>query len=134
MQLHTAGLIVIKDKKLLLAFSKNKQAFYLPGGKVDAGETAVQALLREIKEELNIELEEKKLQYYTHVTAAAYGETNGIIMEQDCFLYKPSIQPQAAAEIEALQYFDVLSYSLQPVQVPGVVMIIQLLKKEGLLN
>ena len=28
-----------------------------------------------------LELEEKELQYYTHVTAAAYGETKGIIME-----------------------------------------------------
>ena len=45
----------IKDKKLLLAFSKNKQCFYLPGGKIDTGETAKQALCREIGEELNIE-------------------------------------------------------------------------------
>jgi hypothetical protein len=33
MQLQTAGLVVIKNRKLLLAFSKNKQAFYLPGAK-----------------------------------------------------------------------------------------------------
>jgi len=39
--LITAGLIVIKDKQLLLAFSNNKQAFYLPGGKADPGETTV---------------------------------------------------------------------------------------------
>src|SRR5204863_278305 len=33
--LPCAGLIYIEDKKLLLAFSKNKQCFYLPGGKLD---------------------------------------------------------------------------------------------------
>ena len=55
MQLQTAGLVVIKNRKLLLAFSKNKQAWYLPGGKTDLGETAQDALLREIKEELDID-------------------------------------------------------------------------------
>ena len=61
MQLHTAGLIAIKDKKLLLAFSKNKQCFYLPGGKVDDTETAKQALCREIEEELNVHITEAGL-------------------------------------------------------------------------
>jgi len=32
--MQTAGLVVIKNRKLLLAFSNNKQAYYLPGGKV----------------------------------------------------------------------------------------------------
>lgn len=36
--LPTAGLIVIKDNKLLLAYSNNKKAWYLPGGKIDLGE------------------------------------------------------------------------------------------------
>ena len=30
---------MIRDKKLLLAFSNNKHAFYLPGGKTNDGET-----------------------------------------------------------------------------------------------
>jgi hypothetical protein len=31
--LPCSGLLHIKDRKLLLAFSRNKQCFYLPGGK-----------------------------------------------------------------------------------------------------
>ena len=65
MQLHTAGLISIKDKKLLLAFSNYKQCFYLPGGKIDDKETAKQALCREIEEELNVQVTETGLQYYS---------------------------------------------------------------------
>ena len=85
--LTTAGLIVIKDRKLLLAFSNNKQAFYLPGGKTDQGESTENALRREVSEELDITLDPEKIHYYTHITAPAFGELDGIIMEQDCFLY-----------------------------------------------
>ena len=54
--LHTAGLVVIQENKLLLAFSNNKKAWYLPGGKIDAGETPVEALQREIQEELGSQI------------------------------------------------------------------------------
>ena len=134
MQLQTAGLVVIKNRKLLLAFSKNKQAFYLPGGKTDGGETTKQGLVREINEELNILLHEEDLKYYTHITAAAFGETNGVIMEQDCFLCELREAPIPAAEIGALEYFTADSYSHQPSQVPGVVMILQLLKMDGIID
>lgn len=131
MQLATAGLLLIKDRKLLLAFSKNKQCYYLPGGKVDAGETAKQALCREIAEELNIALREEELEYYTHITAPAYGEANGIIMEQDCFFTSSVAEPVAAAEIGGLHYFSLEEYLQEPVTAPGAVMILELLKREG---
>ena len=88
MTLLTAGLLIIKERRLLLAYSTNKQCFYLPGGKVDAGETPEQALCREIREELNIDLIPTDLSYFTHISAPAYGETPGIIMEQDCYFLK----------------------------------------------
>src|SRR5450432_3762337 len=122
MQLLTAGLLVIKNKKLLLAFSKNKQCFYLPGGKIDKEETAKQALCREIAEELNVQLGENDLDYYTHITAFAYGETTGIMMEQDCFLLNREIYPVAAAEIAELRYFSLEEYLQQTCQAPGAVM------------
>ena len=100
LQLLTAGLPAIKDKKLLPTFSKNKECFYLPGGKFDAGETSKQALIREIAEELNVQLAETDLEYYTPIAVPAYGETAGIVIEQDCFLLLPEIEPQAAAEID----------------------------------
>ncbi|WP_293947143.1 MULTISPECIES: NUDIX domain-containing protein [unclassified Sphingobacterium] len=46
--LPTAGLISIVDHKILLAYSNNKKAWYLPGGKIDAGEDSLQSLRREI--------------------------------------------------------------------------------------
>eukprot|EP01132_Coremiostelium_polycephalum_P004140 gene4140-5180_t len=134
--LPTAGLIIIENKKLLLAFSKNKNAYYLPGGKIDDGESSEQALIREIKEELNIDLDESKLQKYHHITALAYGESPPLRMEQDCYLYtlqdhqKP-IQP--SNEISDVQYFNLKEYQNQPVQVEGVIIAFNLLIKDGYL-
>ena len=134
MQLHTAGLLVIKNKKILLAFSKNKQCFYLPGGKVDNNETAKQAICREIAEELNVALTESDLIYYTHITAPAYGEVPGIIMEQDCFLLRTEINPVAAAEIGELHYFSLKEYLQQINKAPGALMILQQLTVTGLIE
>ena len=132
--MQTAGLLVIKNRKLLLAFSKNKQCFYLPGGKIDAGETAQQALCREIEEELNVSLSEDQLEFYSHISAPAYGETKGIIMEQDCFLLDHEIHPKAAAEIGELRYFSLQEYLLQANTAPGAVMILQQLTEHGLID
>jgi len=132
--LPCAGLLHIKNRKLLLAFSRNKQCFYLPGGKIDAGESASQALCREIREELNIPLAEIDLRYYTHITAPAYGEEKGIIMEQDCYLLDKEVNPQASAEIGELKYFTVTEYKMQPVIAPGALLVLEQLKKAGLID
>jgi 8-oxo-dGTP pyrophosphatase MutT (NUDIX family) len=134
MQLETAGLLLIQNRKLLLAFSNNKQCFYLPGGKIDNGETATTALCREIKEELNISLKEDELEYYSHISAPAYGEKNGVIMEQDCFLINKKVTPVAAAEIGAIKYFSVEEYLQEINKAPGAVMILKKLQADNLID
>lgn len=134
MHLATAGLLVIQNRKLLLAYSKNKQCFYLPGGKIDNGESATTALCREIEEEMNVAIHEDELKYYTHVTASAYGEEHGTIMEQDCFLLNKEIFPAASAEIGELRFFSSEEYLLEKNKAPGAVMILQQLKADSLID
>jgi 8-oxo-dGTP pyrophosphatase MutT (NUDIX family) len=134
MHLPSAGLLIIKERKLLLAFSKNKQCFYLPGGKIDEGERAKQALCREIGEELNITLDENDLEYYTHISAPAYGEMNGVIMEQDCFLLNKIVNPIAAAEIGELKYFTLKEYLVQTQTAPGAINFLEILKADNLVD
>jgi 8-oxo-dGTP diphosphatase len=46
--------IRLEDGKVLSTRSRGKEAYYIPGGKREPGETDVQALVREIREELDV--------------------------------------------------------------------------------
>ena len=133
MKLLTAGLVVTKNNQLLLAYSSNKNAWYLPGGKVDKGETSREALIREIHEELNIDLQPDKIEKYKHISAPAYGESPELIMEQDTFRYDLTEKIQPSHEIVAVKYFDLEIYKQESAQVPGVLMIFKLLKEDGII-
>ena len=132
--LPCAGLIYIENRKLLLAFSKNKQCFYLPGGKIDEDESAAAALCREIAEELNIYLQQDELEFYAHISAPPYGEKNGVIMEQDCFLADKTVEPEASAEIGELRYFTLKEYLAETNKAPGALMVLELLKEDNLVD
>ncbi len=132
-QLPTAGLLVIENNKLLLTFNKNKKAWYLPGGKIDEGENSKSALIREIKEELSLDLVKEDLNFYCHITAEAYGELN-LLMEQDCFLYDLNEEIIPTNEIEAYNYFTFEEYLQEEIQVIGVIKVFDKLTKDHLLN
>ncbi|MBS1579162.1 MAG: NUDIX domain-containing protein [Bacteroidetes bacterium] len=131
--LHTSGLVLINKNKVLLALSKNKNAFYLPGGKVNKNENAKQALIREIEEELSCVLKDDRLKFYKHITAPAFGENANIIMEQDCFFYNEELNIVPSAEIEKTEWFSKAEYLLQKNIAPGVIKLFELLEEDGLL-
>ncbi len=47
--------VIIHENKLLAMRDKNSPYYYLPGGRVQMGETVEEAVIREMREELNIE-------------------------------------------------------------------------------
>ena len=132
--IRTVGLLVIKNDKLLLAYSNNKRAWYLPGGKIETDELPQQSLVREIWEELTLKIDVKLLKFYCHITAPAYGEDENLIMEQDCYLYELHENISPNNEIGAIKFFDSYSYEQEPAQVIGVLQIFKRLKADGLVS
>ena len=134
MILLTAGLVVTKNNQLLLAYSSNKNAWYLPGGKIDKEETSKETLIREIKEELDIDLQPDKIENYKHTSAPAYGESTELIMEQDTFRYDLTEKIQPSREIAAVKFFDLEIYKQEPAQVSGVLKVFALLKEDCIIS
>lgn len=131
--LPTAGLIVVKNNGILLAYSNNKKAWYLPGGKVDPGESSLQSLQREVQEELNLTLQADRLTYYCHISAPAYGEEDDIVMEQDCYVYDLREEIKPSNEVGAVKFFDYASYRQEAIQVVGVLDVFGRLTQDGIL-
>ena len=51
---YRACAIIVHEGKILAMQDERSPFYYLPGGRVQLGETAEQAVIREIKEELNV--------------------------------------------------------------------------------
>lgn len=84
-QIDKLAWIELNNKTILLTKSYGKDVFYIPGGKRDAGETDEQALLREIREELTVSLDEKTLQYIGTFEAQAHGQPEGVTVKMTCY-------------------------------------------------
>lgn len=101
--------IYIENKHLLSTRSKGKDTYYIPGGKRELGETDQEALLREIKEELDIDLQPETIAFFGQFEAQAHGKPEGTLVRMLCYTAEFSGAIRAAAEIEEvlwLQYAD----------------------------
>lgn len=90
----------IEDGKLLAARSKGRQLLYVPGGKREPGESDEQALIREIREELSIDLVPGTAEYVETFVAQADGKPEGVKVRVTCYRAAFEGLVQAAAEIE----------------------------------
>ena len=77
--------IYLKDRKVLSTRSKNKDTYYIPGGKRDGNETDGQVLVREIKEELSIDIIPESIKPFGVFEAQAHGKPEGTIVRMTCY-------------------------------------------------
>ena len=104
--------VFIRDGKLLAVRSKGKELFYLPGGKRELGESDEQALLREIKEELAVDLVPSSIKYAQTFTAQADGKAAGVSVQLTCYFADYSGEMSPEAEIEELKFVDMEDKSI----------------------
>ncbi|OGK18171.1 hypothetical protein A2866_04745 [Candidatus Roizmanbacteria bacterium RIFCSPHIGHO2_01_FULL_39_8] len=131
--IETVAYIFINDKKLLLVRAKNKKAYYMPGGKRDLKEDDIRALVREIREELQIELS-PSLQFYGVFEAQAYGKEKGVRVKIICYFGKHLGRIKAGSEIEQIRFFSQSEYFKQKETAPAVRLIFNDLKEKDLIE
>ena len=61
----SCGCIIIKDQKVLLVYEKNRNFWGFPKGHMEDGETEIETALREVKEEVGLDVEIDKKRRYT---------------------------------------------------------------------
>jgi 8-oxo-dGTP pyrophosphatase MutT (NUDIX family) len=97
--------IHIVNRKILSTRSRGKAVYYIPGGKRDGGETDQQTLIREIKEELSVDIRPDTIQYVGTFEAQAHGRAEGVIVRMACYsaAYQGELQPDN--EIDEMAWF-----------------------------
>ncbi len=102
--IHCACLRAEKDNSLLLVRVRNHKLWYLPGGKIEHGESPKQTLCRELEEELGINIPIESLNYVTTVIGPSHDGRDQVTLI--CFAgdipnsFKPSAEISEVAWIK----------------------------------
>lgn len=97
--IHKAAGILIKDRKLLVEKSINKEFFIAPGGSIEEGETHYQALVRELNEEFGISVLEEDFEKFGTFTAKAAGQEDKIVRMEVFMVKKWLGEPSPHSEV-----------------------------------
>jgi len=97
----------IEDQKLLVARSHGKDLFYIPGGKRELAESDHQALIREIKEEISVDIIPETIKYAEIFSAQAEGKKEGVMVKLTCYFADHRGELIADNEIAELRYVNI---------------------------
>lgn len=96
--------ICIKDRKILSTLSKGKSTYYIPGGKREGKETDEDTLVREIREELDVDIVLNTVEYLGVYEAQSDGAVEGVKVKMTCYLGDYRGELRATSEIERFEW------------------------------
>ncbi|MFJ4142397.1 NUDIX domain-containing protein [Pseudomonas sp. NPDC089734] len=96
-----AALLIGPDGRTLLVRKRGTEAFMQPGGKIEADEPAANALVRELQEELGLEIDPQQAIFLGEFSAPAANEP-GFEVRCQLFGVRTDVQVVPAAEIEEI--------------------------------
>jgi 8-oxo-dGTP pyrophosphatase MutT (NUDIX family) len=102
--IDTVAWVHLDAGRILGARSRGRELFYIPGGKVDPGEGEVAALVREVREELTVELLPDTVAYLGTYTAQADGHPEGTLVRMACYTGRYAGTLAASSEIEEIAW------------------------------
>ncbi len=103
------ALAYFKNKKMLqVRTNKQDKVFYTLGGKIKSGESDIDCLKREVKEEIGCEIDESSLKFLKEFKDVAHG---GGILNVRLYEGKITGEPKPSSEIVEIDYFDTNSDS-----------------------
>jgi 8-oxo-dGTP diphosphatase len=99
-----AAVLLNSQGHMLTVRKRGTVEFMQPGGKIDAGETPVEALARELEEEIGLELPDQISEHGIFRAPAAHQP--GRTVEAHVFAFRHDRPVRVAGEIEELAWVD----------------------------
>jgi 8-oxo-dGTP diphosphatase len=132
--IRKAGAVLIRDRRLLLTRTRGKEAFVAPGGKLEAGETAIECLARELREELGIGIAAANVAPFgTYLAAAVYDPAKQL--EMQVFVVSAwDGEPRPSREVEEVRWVTSAETRDLPVGSIFAHEVIPRLRAEGLID
>ena len=100
--IDTVAWVQLRNGMILCARPRGKDVFYIPGGKREGAESDLQTLLREIAEELTVELRPETVR---HAGTYQADHPDGTVVLMSCYTAEYSGALAASSEIDELAWF-----------------------------
>ncbi|HAL47452.1 MAG: NUDIX domain-containing protein [SAR202 cluster bacterium] len=100
------ALVFVRDEKVLVALNRGNDTWYLPGGHREARETDEQTLIREIEEELAVDIHPDTIQHFDTFEAQAHGSPTGSVARVACYSAAFDGEPVASSEIVEIAFIS----------------------------
>jgi 8-oxo-dGTP pyrophosphatase MutT (NUDIX family) len=102
--LSVSAVALVRGRRVLMVTARGRDVYYMPGGKIDAGETAAEAAAREAHEEVSLTLDPAGLDELFEVRTQAHGEPDGRMVHMAVFRAETDADPAPSAEVGALHW------------------------------
>ena len=95
-----------KDGKILSTLSKGKSVYYIPVGKREGNETDHETLVREVKEELDVDIVLDTVEYLGVYQAQSDGAAKGVQIKMTSYIGDYVGELKASSEIEQFEWLS----------------------------
>jgi 8-oxo-dGTP pyrophosphatase MutT (NUDIX family) len=104
--IDTVAWVRIEAGRILCARPRGRDVFYIPGGKREGAESDLETLVREIREELTVELAPETVAHAGTYEAGVPGPADGTVVRMACYTadYRGELAP--SSEIDELAWFS----------------------------
>jgi 8-oxo-dGTP pyrophosphatase MutT (NUDIX family) len=106
--LEVSALVLVRDRRVLMVRSRGRDVLYMPGGKIEPGESPVEAAVREAMEETALRLTPADVAEFATVVEDAHDQAAGTVVRMHLFRVLPGLAedqtPVASAEVDHIEW------------------------------
>jgi 8-oxo-dGTP diphosphatase len=99
-----AAIALIRNRRVLMVTARGRDVWYMPGGKIDPGESEADAAAREADEEVGVSVDPAALEFLFTVLIQAHGEPSGRLVRMSVFGAESAEEPLPGNEVDAVHW------------------------------